>query len=117
MTEIFGVGPIIAAMLIGYSGNPLRFATPSRYAAYTGTAPIEFSSGGRITHRLSRRGTAGSITPCTAQRSSRSLIATAPAAATTSASSPRATPRPKRSAPSLEEYGDRGVSSRCRACR
>jgi transposase len=56
LTDIFGVGPIIAAMVIGFSGNPLRFTTASRYAAYTGTAPIEFSSGGRITHRLSRRG-------------------------------------------------------------
>ena len=56
LTEIFGVGPIVAAMLIGYTGDPTRFATASRYAAYTGTAPIEFSSGGRITHRLSRRG-------------------------------------------------------------
>ena len=56
VTEIFGVGPIIAAMLIGYSGDPTRFTTASRYAAYTGTAPVEFSSGGRITHRLSRRG-------------------------------------------------------------
>jgi transposase len=43
-------------MLIGFSGDPLRFTTTSRYAAYTGTAPIEFSSGGRVTHRLSRRG-------------------------------------------------------------
>ena len=43
-------------MLIGFSGDPTRFATASRYAAYTGTAPIEFSSGGRVTHRLSRRG-------------------------------------------------------------
>jgi transposase len=56
LTDIFGVGPIVAAMLIGYSGDPLRFATASRYAAYTGCAPIEFSSGGRTTHRLSRRG-------------------------------------------------------------
>ena len=56
LTEIFGVGPIIAAMLIGYSGDPLRFTTAARFASYTGTAPIEFSSGGRITHRLSRRG-------------------------------------------------------------
>ena len=56
LTEIFGVGPVVAAMLIGYSGDPTRFATASRYAAYTGTAPIEFSSGGRTTHRLSRRG-------------------------------------------------------------
>jgi transposase len=56
LIEIFGVGAIVAAMLIGYSGDPTRFATASRYAAYNGTAPIEFSSGGRITHRLSRRG-------------------------------------------------------------
>jgi transposase len=56
LTEIFGVGPIVAAMLIGYTGDPTRFAIASRYAAYTGIAPIEFSSGGRTTHRLSRRG-------------------------------------------------------------
>jgi transposase len=56
LTEVFGIGPIIAAMLIGFSGNPTRFTTASRYASYTGTAPIEFSSGGRVTHRLSRRG-------------------------------------------------------------
>jgi transposase len=56
VTEIFGVGPVVAAMLVGYSGDPTRFATASRYAAYTGTTPVEFSSGGRITHRLSRRG-------------------------------------------------------------
>ena len=56
LTEIFGVGPVVAAMLIGYSGDPLRFTTANRYAAYTGTAPIEFSSGGRTVHRLSRRG-------------------------------------------------------------
>jgi transposase len=56
LREIFGVGPIVACMLIGYSGDPTRFTTASRYAAYTGTAPVEFSSGGRVTHRLSRRG-------------------------------------------------------------
>jgi transposase len=56
VTDIFGFGPVVAAMLIGDSGDPLRFATASRYAAYTGCAPIEFSCGGRITHRLSRRG-------------------------------------------------------------
>ena len=56
LRDIFGVGPIVACMLIGYSGDPTRFTTASRYAAYTGTAPVEFSSGGRITHRLSRRG-------------------------------------------------------------
>jgi transposase len=56
LTDIFGVGPIVAAMLIGYTGDPRRFATEHRYAAYNGTAPIEFASAGRATHRLSRRG-------------------------------------------------------------
>lgn len=56
LTDIFGVGPVVAAMIIGYTGDPARFPTAGHYAAYTGTAPIEFSSGGRIIHRLSRRG-------------------------------------------------------------
>jgi transposase len=56
LREIFGVGPIVACMLLGYSGDPTRFDTANRNAAYTGTAPIDFSSGGRVTHRLSRRG-------------------------------------------------------------
>jgi transposase len=56
VTDIFGVGPINAAMLIGYTGDIRRFPTPGHYAAYNGTAPVEFSSSGRVVHRLSRRG-------------------------------------------------------------
>ena len=56
LTEIYGVGPIIAATLIGYSGDVSRFANLDTYASYNGTAPIEFSSGGRIVHRVSPRG-------------------------------------------------------------
>ncbi|MBW3612089.1 MAG: IS110 family transposase [Actinobacteria bacterium] len=56
VTDIVGVGPIVAAMVIGYTGDVRRFGTRHRYAAYTGTAPIEMSSGGRVIHRLSRRG-------------------------------------------------------------
>ena len=56
LVELFGVGPIIACMLIGYSGDIARFTSRHRYAAYNGTAPIEVSSGGRVVHRLSRRG-------------------------------------------------------------
>lgn len=56
VTDVFGIGPIIAAMLIGFTGNVDRFANRDRYAAYNGTAPIEFSSGGRTVHRLSTRG-------------------------------------------------------------
>ena len=56
LTELFGVGPIVAAMVIGYTGDVTRFRNRDHFAAYTGTAPIEVSSGGRITHRLSRPG-------------------------------------------------------------
>jgi transposase len=56
LTELFGVGPVVAAMVIGYTGDVGRFRNRDHFAAYTGTAPIEVSSGGRITHRLSRRG-------------------------------------------------------------
>jgi transposase len=56
LTEIFGVGPIVAATVIGYVGDVTRFASSDRFAAYNGTAPIEVSSGPRKIHRLSRRG-------------------------------------------------------------
>jgi transposase len=56
LTEIFGVGPIVAATVIGYVGDVTRFASSDRFAAYNGTAPIEVSSGPRKIYRLSRRG-------------------------------------------------------------
>lgn len=56
LTELFGVGPVVACMVIGYSGDVHRFGSRARYATYNGTAPIEMSSGGRVVHRLSRRG-------------------------------------------------------------
>ncbi|MGA3149908.1 MAG: IS110 family transposase [Acidimicrobiales bacterium] len=56
VTEVYGVGPVHAASLIGYSGDIARFANRDAYAAYNGTAPVEFSSGGRTVHRLSMRG-------------------------------------------------------------
>jgi hypothetical protein len=56
LTEIFGVGPVIAAVVIGEAGDTDRFAGRDRFAAYNGTAPIEVSSGNRTVHRLSRRG-------------------------------------------------------------
>jgi transposase len=56
VTEIYGIGPMIAAELIGYSGDVGRFANRDAYASYNGTAPVEFSSGGRTVHRVSERG-------------------------------------------------------------
>jgi len=56
VTDVYGVGPIVAALLIGYTGDVGRFASADHYAAYNGTAPIEVSSGGKKRHRLSMRG-------------------------------------------------------------
>jgi transposase len=56
VTDVYGVGPVVAAFLIGYTGDIGRFASQGHYAAYNGTAPIEVSSGGKKRHRLSMRG-------------------------------------------------------------
>jgi transposase len=56
LTELYGVGPILACELIGYTGDVRRFTTRDQFASYAGVAPIELSSGGRVVHRLSRRG-------------------------------------------------------------
>jgi transposase len=56
LLELHGVGPIVAAYILGHVANPARFATPERFASYNGTAPIEASSGPRKRHRLNPRG-------------------------------------------------------------
>ena len=56
LTGLFGVGPVIAAAVIGDVRDVSRFASRDHFAAYNGTAPIEVSSGGRKVYRLSRRG-------------------------------------------------------------
>jgi hypothetical protein len=53
---VFGVGPVIAALIIGDVEDIARFASRDAFAAYDGTAPIEVSSGNRVIHRLSQRG-------------------------------------------------------------
>jgi transposase len=56
LTELFGVGPVVAATVIGDAGDVARFASRDHFASYNGTAPIEVSSGNRKIHRLSLRG-------------------------------------------------------------
>jgi hypothetical protein len=66
LTEIFGIGPILAAKIIGTVGNVVRFPTKAHFASYSGTAPVEASSGEVVRHRLSRwPETASSTTLCT----------------------------------------------------
>jgi len=56
LTEIFGVGPILAATIIGAVGNAARFPSKAHFASYSGTAPLEASSGGAVRHKLSLLG-------------------------------------------------------------
>ena len=56
LTGLFGVGPVIAAAVIGDVKHVSRFPSRDHFGAYNGTAPIEVSSGGRKVYRLSRRG-------------------------------------------------------------
>jgi transposase len=56
VTEIFGVGPAVAAAVLGDTGDIFRFASQDSFAAYNGTAPVEVSSGNRVIYRLSLRG-------------------------------------------------------------
>ena len=56
LTQIFGIGPILAARIIGTVGDAKRFPTKAHFASYSGTAPLEASSGEVVRHRLSLAG-------------------------------------------------------------
>ena len=56
LTEIYGIGPILAARIIGTVANVARFPTKSHFASYSGAAPVEASSGEVVRHRLSLAG-------------------------------------------------------------
>src|SRR5712671_1745216 len=56
LTQVFGVGPVIAGTIIGDVSDVARFPGRDHFASYNGTAPIEVSSGNRKIHRLSLRG-------------------------------------------------------------
>jgi transposase len=51
-----GCGVLLAAKAIGQSGGAQRFATASKYARITGSAPIPASSGNHTRYRLDRGG-------------------------------------------------------------
>jgi transposase len=54
--EIYGCGPIGAAMIIGHTGNIERFASRAHCASDNATAPNEASSGPQPRHRVNLRG-------------------------------------------------------------
>jgi transposase len=56
ITDIRGVGHIIAAKVLGHVGDITRFPSADHLASYAGTAPLEASSGERRRHRLNPTG-------------------------------------------------------------
>lgn len=56
LTDISGIGPITAAMIIGETGNIDRFKSKHHFTSYNATAPVEASSGSKVRHRLNQRG-------------------------------------------------------------
>ena len=56
LTQLRGIGDLTAGKIIGRVGDITRFRSPAAFASYTGTAPIEVSSGDVVRHRLSRAG-------------------------------------------------------------
>ena len=56
LLDLHGIGPSGAARLLGDVGDITRFPDRGHFASWTGTAPIDASSGDNIRHRLSRGG-------------------------------------------------------------
>jgi len=56
LIAIRGVGPVVAAKILGETRGVGRFRSAAAYAAHTGTAPVPASSGRVRRHRLNRGG-------------------------------------------------------------
>jgi transposase len=56
LMDLPGVGPVVAARILADVGDVARFADRNRFASWTGTAPLDASSGEQTRHRLSRAG-------------------------------------------------------------
>ena len=56
LTELDGVGPVVASRLLGRTGRARRFTSSSAFANYAGVAPVEVASAQRARHRLPRGG-------------------------------------------------------------
>jgi transposase len=56
LLDLHGIGPSGAARLLVEVGDITRFPDRNHFASWTGTAPIDASSGDHVRHRLSRAG-------------------------------------------------------------
>lgn len=56
LTDIDGVGPVVAGRVLGRTRGAGRFPTSATFASYAGVAPLEVASGPHARHRLPRGG-------------------------------------------------------------
>src|SRR4051794_28455302 len=56
LMDLHGIGPAGAARILADVGDVARFPDRNHFASWTGTAPLDASSGEQIRHRLSRAG-------------------------------------------------------------
>ncbi len=59
LMDLHGVGPVVAARILADVGDVSRFADRNRFASWTGTAPLDASSGEQNRHQLRGRGIDG----------------------------------------------------------
>ena len=56
VTDVYGIGAVMAAYVLGYTGDIQRFPTKDHYARYNATAPVSASSGPNPHYRLNLKG-------------------------------------------------------------
>jgi transposase len=56
LTQIHGLGVVLAAKILGHVGDIGRFPSQDHFASYTATAPLDASSGNQQRHRLNTGG-------------------------------------------------------------
>jgi transposase len=111
LVDMVGIGPLLAARILGEVGDVHRLPTRDHFASANGTAPIPVSSGRTDRYRLNRGGTVGSTGRCTSPRSPRPAT-TSERAPTWPASRPRARPAGKPCGVSLRVSVMLGASGR-----
>jgi transposase len=56
LSEVHGIAVVLSAKILGHVGDVTRFPTADHFASYTGTSPLDASSGNRNRHRLNTGG-------------------------------------------------------------
>jgi hypothetical protein len=92
LMDIHGIGPAGAARILADAGDVARFPDRNHFASWTGTAPIDASSGEHTRHRLSRAGNRR-LNHVLYMAGIAGCATTPPAAPATGASSPAGRPR------------------------